>query len=56
MVGSIDEVTEGKEKSGSSLQFLEDKQHLGGGDCNVPKLASTNWNVNFSLFIFAFHD
>ena len=22
-----------------SLQFLEDKQHLGGEDCNIPKLA-----------------
>ena len=22
-----------------SLQFLEDKQHLGGEDCNVPKFS-----------------
>ena len=22
-----------------SLEFLEDKQHLGGGDCNIPELA-----------------
>ena len=22
-----------------SLQFLDDKQHLGGEDCNIPKLA-----------------
>ena len=22
-----------------SLQFLEDKKHLGGEDCNIPKLA-----------------
>ena len=22
-----------------SLQFLEDKQHLGGEDCNVPKIS-----------------
>ena len=22
-----------------SLQFLEDKQHLGGEDCNIPTLA-----------------
>ena len=38
------------------LQFLEDKQRLGGGDCNVPKLALANWNINFSFFVFAFHD
>ena len=25
-----------------SLQFLEDKQHLGGEDCNVPKFAHSN--------------
>ena len=48
-----------KKKGGdfsAPLQLLEDKQHLGGGDCNVPKLASANWNINFALFIFSFHD
>ena len=25
--------------SNMSLQMLEDKQHLGGEDCNIPKLA-----------------
>ena len=24
-----------------SLQFLKDKQHLGGEDCNIPTLASS---------------
>ena len=46
-----------REEGGSfpaPLQLLEDKQHLGGGDCNVPKLASANWNINFSLFILYF--
>ena len=46
----------GKEKFVSSFQLLEDKKNLGGGDCNVPKLASANWNINFALFIFAIHD
>ena len=48
-----------KKKGGyfaAPLQLLEDKKNLGGGDCNVPKLALANGNINFSLFIFAFHN
>ena len=35
-----------------SLQFLEDKQHLGGEDCNVPKLAKL---IGTFEYCFIFH-
>ena len=27
------------------LQLLEDKQHFGGKDCNLPNSPSTDWNI-----------
>ena len=45
---------EHKKKGGdfaAPLQLLEDKQHLGGGDYNIPILASANRNINFAFEI-----
>ena len=33
------------------LQLLEDKEHFGGEDCNIPNFPSANWNIRVLNFI-----
>ena len=33
------------------LQFLEDKQHFSGEDCNIPKFSPDIWNIRVLNFL-----
>ena len=54
--GTIDEEAtreEGGEYFFLSMQLLEDKQHVGGEDCNVPNFSlKLKWNIIVAHFIF----
>ena len=45
---------EKKGKFCSTLVVALGQATFGGGDCNIPKLAAANRNINFALFILHF--